>query len=259
MKKNEKTWLPLFGGFYNTIWELDTEYVTDSNGKIIDFDRMILDNEGWEKACCEHIISELNYQLSDFSLRMRFESIHSPKYYNFSNDSCNVVVDVDEKAISKYIYENQSSFEDYLREKYTSYDGFNSRYSNRFADWEEDTQQFKNYSEDNHLLGSILQFICEDIGLSEMNIRDSFDDYAANYITIKPLTWDEVDVDKVFEEHINEMDLEYGDIIFDINDAKSRAELFSTDWKDELSEEVKIKLLESAGITVDQIDEYEII
>jgi hypothetical protein len=53
------------------------------------------------------------------------------------------------------------------------------------------------------------------------------------------------------------MDLEYGDIIFDINDAKSRAELFSTDWKDELSEEVKIKLLESAGITVDTLEDYE--
>lgn len=248
----------MFSGFYHTIWELDTEYITDDNGKIISYDRMDIDHTGWEKACCEHIISELNYQLSDFSLRMRFESIYSPREYNFANDSCNVIMDVDEKAISKYIYENQSAFEDYLREKYTSYDGFWSSYSNKFADWEEDTKKFKNYSEDEHYLGSILQFICEDIGLSEMSIRDSFDEYASSYISIIPLTWENVDIDAAFESSIERMDLEYGDIIFDINDAKSRAELFSTDWKDELSEEVKIKLLESAGIIAEEFEPKEI-
>lgn len=259
MKKNQETWLPLFSGFYNTIWELDTEYVTDSNGTIIDFDRMDIDHQAWEKACCEHIIQQLNSELSDFSLKMRFQSISSPNYYNFSNDSCNVILDIDEQAVSKYIYENQSAFEDYIRENYTSYDGFWSGHSNKFEDWEEDTKKFKNYSENNHCLGALLQFICEHENLSEMDFRDSFDDYADNYISINPLTWDKIDIDTAFEERIAEMDLEYGDIIFDVNEAKSRAEIFSTDWKDELSEEVKIKLLESAGFTLDKLDKYEII
>lgn len=258
MKRNQLTWLPMFGGFYNTIWELDTEYITDDNGKIISYDRMDIDHQGWEKACCEHIIQQLNYELSDFSLKMKFQSIYSPREYNFTNDSCNISVDIDEKAVSKYIYENQSAFEDYLREKYTSYDGFWSSYSNKFADWEEDTNKFKNYSEDEHYLGSILQFICENEDLSEMDFRDSFDDYAENYISINSLRWDDIDIDDAFEASIESMDLEYGDIIFDINDAKSRAELFSTDWKDELSEEVKIKLLESAGIVADEFEPKEL-
>jgi hypothetical protein len=257
MKKNQETWLPLFSGFYNTIWELDTEYYVDEDNNSVDFGRLEIDYQSWEKACCEHIIHELNLELSDFSLKMRFQSISSPSFYNFSNDSCNVILDIDEQAVSKYIYENQSAFEDYIKEKYTSYDGFWSSHSNQFKDWEEDTKKFKNYSENDHCLGALLQFICENEGLSEMDFRDSFDDYAENYIKVLPLNWSDIDIDKAFEECIEEMDLEYGDIIFDINDAKSRAELFSTDWKDELSEEIKIKLLEASKFVADEFGHYE--
>lgn len=249
MKKNVETWLPLFSGFYNTIWELDTDYILDDNNKLVPFDRMILDNKTWEKDVCEHIIEELNCELSDFSLRMRFQNISSPNYYNFANDSCNVIVDVDEKAISKYIYENEAAFEDYLREKYTSYDGFHSSYSNKLIDWEEDTKRFRDYSEGPHLLGAILQFICENMDIKEMDIRDSLDLYGEEYIQITSLTWDDVDLDQAFIDTLPEIDLEYGDVVFDIKDAQNKAILFSTDWRDELSEEIKIKLIEAEGLT----------
>lgn len=150
------------------MWELETDYITDEANEIVPFDRLIINYEDWKKDCCEHIINELNCELSDFSLNMRFQSIHSPKFYNFSTDSCNVIVDVDEKAISKYIYENEGAFEDYLREKYTSYDGFTSGFSNKFIDWEEETKRFRDYSESTHYLGAIISFICDNEGITEL-------------------------------------------------------------------------------------------
>jgi hypothetical protein len=254
MKKNEKTWLPMFSGFYNTIWEFDSENIVDDCYNTVPYNKMEIHHQDWEKDCCNHVISEINHQLSDFSLNMRFESISSPREYNFSNDSCNVVADVDEKAISTYIYENKSAFEDYLRKNYTSYDGFWSSFSNNFSDWEEDTKKFKDYSNNDHYLGAILQFICEEIGLNESDFRDSFNGYEECYTTLLPKTWEDVDVITAFEERIDELDLEYGDVIFHIEEAKRKAELFSTDWKEELSLEIKIELLESAGITAEEFD-----
>lgn len=254
MKKDIKTWLPVFSGFYNTIWELDTEYIVDIKGKYVDYDRMKIDNDNWEKDVCEHIISELSYLLEDFSIMIRFKSISSPSFYNFSNDRCIVSIDIDEKAVSKYIYDNKEEFIEYLGETFTSYDGYNSNYSNKFSDWEEITNNFTSYSDDMNHLNTLLEFICESKDITGMNLRDSLDIYAGEYIEIQDITWDDADIDAVFEECINELDLEYGDVVFEISDAKRRAELFSTDWKDELSEEVKIKLLEAAKLTPDDFE-----
>jgi hypothetical protein len=252
MKKNIKTWTP-FQGFYGTMWELDTDWIEDEQGKIVPYERLNIDYDRWRKDVCEHVVSEMNDRLKDFSLNMRFQSIYSPREYNFTNDSINVICDVDAKAIASYIYENQEAYQSYLTNHHTSYDGFNSFQSNRFVDWEEDTEKFTKLDNNEYTLGSILEFICENEGIEESEFRDNFDKSCYEYIDIIDKTWDDLDVDQIFEQHIDEMDLEYGDIIFDINDAKSRAEIFSTDWKDELSQDVKIKLLSTLELDLNTL------
>ena len=58
-----KTYLPLFSGFYGTTWELDTE-LTDENNNAINYDRLKIDNDKYNRDVCFHIIDELNDELN---------------------------------------------------------------------------------------------------------------------------------------------------------------------------------------------------
>lgn len=255
MKKNTETYLPLFSGFYSTLWELDTESVTDESGNYVNFDRIEADYQSYNRDVCEHIIEYLNDELSDFSVRMKYLSIDSPPFYNFSNDICNITVDVDEEAISEYIYKNRISFEDYLALNYTSCDGFYSKHSNEFSDWEENTKQFKDYTENEHILGSLLEFILENEDVTEYQIFCAYDTSVYEYVSINSLKWEDIDLGEAFEKSIDKVDLYYGYTQFIVSEAKQRSELFTTDWKDELSDDIKIELLEHAGLSAEDFDE----
>jgi hypothetical protein len=227
------------------MWELDTEYIEDEEGKIVPYERLKIDYDRWGKDVCEHVVSEMNSVLTDFSLNMRFQSIYSPREYNFTNDSINVICDVDAKAIASYIYENQEAYQSYLTNHHTSYDGFNSFQSNKFVDWEEETEKFTKLDNNEYTLGSILEFICENEGIEESEFRENFEECSYDYIDIIDKTWDDIDVDQVFKDNVEDIDLSYGDIVFKIAEAQEKAALFGTDWEDELSEEDKIELLSS--------------
>ena len=64
---------------------------------------------------------------------IEIEKVCSPKFYNFSNDSINVKVTFSAeniRNIKNFIQENQEAWKKYLKETYTSYDGFISHHSN---------------------------------------------------------------------------------------------------------------------------------
>jgi len=176
MKKID-TYLPLFPGFYCTIFEPDETIEIDNierqraengvNDLPDDFDFLqYLDYEQYRNDTAESFNDALEAELVTlgFVSGMDFQEVISPKYYNFSNDSVNVEIKLspeNEKNIRKYLLDHKEEFERYIKERYTSRDGFISHYSNDSDDW----LSFE-LDENGHVLGTLLEFICGVEGIS---------------------------------------------------------------------------------------------
>lgn len=155
--KTIKTYLPVFKGFYGSHF-LEPEMDEEDEGKEIDWESYM---EALSKAFCDVVEDEL----SDFVNEIKFEELISPKFYNFSNDSINCEIDVDVNKVNEYLKEYSIDFAKYLKDNYTSCDGFISSHSNSLEDWTE-------WHEDKHKAGSVLQFICENEGITEDCLYD---------------------------------------------------------------------------------------
>lgn len=172
--KKYKTWLPVFPGFYGTIFESDgeseMEYINEQRAEKgleeitdcdVDFDDKTYQNDIAEQCC-----SILEGELEKLKLvsKITMEEVRSPREYNFANDSINIVVEMDaknRKAIKTYVYGHKKEFELYLKENYTSRSGFWSSYSDLFSEWEAETGSFYRFDDPAHYLGAVLQFICD--------------------------------------------------------------------------------------------------
>jgi hypothetical protein len=168
-----ETWLPVFPGFYGTIFEPDEEseieYINDLRNEIglpvLPFEAIKFDYSDYEDEISKQCCAIMERELSGFVTSIQFQSLSSPKEYNFYNDSINIVVELseeNEKTIMKFIIDNISDFQRYIKNRYTSYDGFLSRYSNDPGEWLTDPDLLS----DKHKLGSVLEFIC---GVREIN------------------------------------------------------------------------------------------
>lgn len=164
-KQNVKTFLPAFSGFYNTIWEFKDDDVLDNinchrkenNLPAIEWDNMIINYENYENDVGRSLCENIKNVLCEYIENIEFENIYSPKTYNFSNDVINCIITPNIENIQNFIYNHKVEFKAYLKNKYTSCDGFLSYYSNQFENWGIDTEKFSKFN--SHSLGSILQFI----------------------------------------------------------------------------------------------------
>ncbi|MHA1754676.1 MAG: hypothetical protein ACTSYR_04080 [Candidatus Odinarchaeia archaeon] len=184
--KKFKTYLPIFNGFYNTIFEADGEdqEIDDINGQRtaknlpeISFDDCNFNYDEYHKEVSIDVTKYIEKELKDLNFidSIRFENLYSPKEYNFSNDSINVEIDLSEdniKEIKKFLYDNLDEYKQYLINNYTSCSGFISFNPNTFAGWVELTKDFTDYSGKEHYLGSVLEFICL---MNEINTNSMFE------------------------------------------------------------------------------------
>lgn len=170
--KTINTWLPVFPGFYGTIFESDNEeqYEIDeinferSKKGLTDLklDRFEFDYEEYQNRIAKDCVSFIEDKLKGFVEKIEFQEVVSPKEYNFANDSINIGIHLsndNKKDIIGYILDHKEAFNDYIGEKYTSYDGFMSFYSNNPNDW---IINFNDWVECEHELGSYLEFILWD-------------------------------------------------------------------------------------------------
>jgi hypothetical protein len=135
-----ETYCPLFPGFYNTRFEPSEENEIYSHNQEHDTD-LNYDDFEWdykdykERVACafvedfEHCFQEI------MPVKIRYQSISSPAFYNFSNDSINIEVDLDFPRFMKIVNENKENIREYILENYTSRDGFNSFHSNNVDVW----------------------------------------------------------------------------------------------------------------------------
>lgn len=168
------TWLPIFTGFYNTIFDgsenflesmfadedefqehmpelfesgVSYEYFCSEFWYYADFSRCF--NEAAKSIC--YAITELDS--AGIIIDSDFEDLISPKEYNFKTDSINCEIKYNATKLQKYLDENIEAFTKYIKDAYTSRDGFSSWHSNDVNNW----LDVYNYGE--HAAGSVLQFV----------------------------------------------------------------------------------------------------
>jgi hypothetical protein len=162
------TWLPVFSGFYGTIWEPEADEESEieniNNQRIAKGLRPIVYDEiEWDYADYTYTVSKRittfigTYLKSHkFIKHYAFQELKSPREYNFANDSINVSLTINSKEIERYLETNKESFCRYVKERYTSRDGFISYHSNDGYEWLEELEECLANS---HKAGAILNFV----------------------------------------------------------------------------------------------------
>lgn len=161
--KTVSTFLPLFSGFYGSHWD---EPCFDGEDEIFDLPEgrelwEFVDWQMYHKHIAKGMCNKVETLLNEFVYAIHFDSVVSPRFYNFENDSINCDIEIYRDKIEKYVSENKEAFDKYIRDRYTSRDGFISYYEN-------DGDQFLDgWHDDSHKVGAVLQFICENEGFEE--------------------------------------------------------------------------------------------
>ncbi|HDK27226.1 MAG TPA: hypothetical protein ENG48_09125 [Candidatus Atribacteria bacterium] len=183
-----ETWLPLFPGFYETIYSPNVvvqsycdDYLEDGYNSDIEVE---IDSERWKRDIAKLFIKEFHKAANDsfyeyvnvendwdngrsdnssskrkrYTYKMihsiEFQEIYSPKEYNFSTDSINIIVGFTAENIANIISFVTGSIESctkqekldsdiyscigyYIDEKFTKAPGFIPKYSNNLlsSDW----------------------------------------------------------------------------------------------------------------------------
>ena len=100
-----------------------------------------------------------------------FEMCSMPKYYNFECDRCFakvLITDDVEEEIMDYLEAHHQEWEQYIRRRFTSGDGFFSNYSNNIEDWQMPIRKM-----DWNELAAVIDFILrsEDVDYNDINCQ----------------------------------------------------------------------------------------
>ena len=174
--RTEATWLPVFPGFYNTMFDTEEDYIRFETEMTLDEKREyysavfgegvteeFFDEYFWEcltnreyaiEEVCESICEALK-TIDPIGVikAIKYERLSSPKYYNFSNDSINCKITFDQQVLQKYVDNNIEEFTKFIEERYTSRSGFISSHSNDIKDWRDISELGE------HSTGSVLEFV----------------------------------------------------------------------------------------------------
>ena len=158
---------PLFEGFYNSYLDL-SENIEVGEGEEYSMDEEQFNEIDWKdtnnnvsKFYLEYIKDELKDFFNEIGIiNLDFVKVNSPKYYNYSIDKlvCNIEVNKNKllTELQKYSFE---AWRQFLKDNFTSYDGFISFYPNDPNEWTELIQQ--NFDTDNIIIETLLQFYLE--------------------------------------------------------------------------------------------------
>ena len=158
---------PLFEGFYNSYLDL-SENIEVGEGEEYSMTEEQFDEIDWNKTNENVSKFYLNYfkdELKDFFneigiINLDFVKVDSLKYYNYSTDKlvCNIEIDkgIFVHELRKYNFDN---WEQFLKDNFTSYDGFISFYPNNPSEWTELINE--KIEDDNVIIETLLKFYLE--------------------------------------------------------------------------------------------------
>lgn len=117
----------IFEGFYESnLYNSDCPLLTDFD----EFERRV------GEYATDVIYESLPLPSCSLIKTMKFVGISSPKFYNFETDRLMIEITYDDDALASYCFEhNRNEFEIYLRETFSSYDGFISFVANNVSDF----------------------------------------------------------------------------------------------------------------------------
>jgi hypothetical protein len=158
-----ETYCPLFPGFYGTVFEPDCEDneisgYNEENGTDYGYDDFNWDYTEYENRIAKSFVNRVERELKQFlPIKIEFQNIHSPKEYNFTNDSINVIISLSLDKLIKLIRDRSAAASEYFKSTYTSCSGFISFHSSNINDWLN-----KKYILDDpaHRIGSLLNCLC---------------------------------------------------------------------------------------------------
>lgn len=179
------TYAPCFTGFYGSVFamehliEQELEYYANEYPSILEQvidDNFITDYEGYKNCTaqgyCDGLVSNGSCVLDEYITTCNFQSVCSPRYYNYETDSINcemVLSEENQRNIQNFIHDNASEFREYLKENYSSRSGFLSFMPNTFEEWVTLTDNFlfdgemeKHKENYEHTLGAVLEFIVKE-------------------------------------------------------------------------------------------------
>ncbi len=172
--KTQNTWLPVFTGFYESIFDESDSYIESATqseseyhehypemveaGVPFEFFQYNLwdclnykkGNQGVAEYLCDGI-TEL--ESCGIIQSVQFQAVKSPRFYNFETDSIDCVITYDNDKLMKYLRDNKEALQKYIEDKYTSRSGFSSFYPNTLDYWMNE----ENHNE--HEVGSLLNFV----------------------------------------------------------------------------------------------------
>lgn len=186
-----QTFLPVFNGFYNTLFEnildnateLAIEYYNEQNSTELNYDDFDFNFVSIQNEICKDAVSKIEEKLNEIGINCTiiYENLVSPKYYNFSNDSINIEINFKKfNRVIEILEQNYDSFTQYIKDNYTSRDGFISSFSSYSSDWIEDL--IENSENEAHKVGAVLDFILQEI--EEYKDEDLYFDLYENYYEI---------------------------------------------------------------------------
>jgi hypothetical protein len=166
-----------FSGFYHSLHDsslddaLDQMFSDHATGCSINHklrDRAF-DACQWHLVHTTYALNYANALAAQFKIAMKFESLQSPKEYNFTTDRIFCEIELDEvKRIRAAT--DEKAFRDKIRERFTSCDGFISSYSNDLDEWDEIETW------DHNEVGTLIEAYVEQE--SELLRSDGFDQFA---------------------------------------------------------------------------------
>lgn len=135
-----ETYCPLFPGFYGTHLEPNEENEVYSHnqeyGTDLDYDDFDWHYEDYRERIARAFVARFEREFQDIMpVEIKYQSISSPAYYNFSNDTINIEVDIDFDRLMEIVNEEKENIAEYILDNYTSRDGFNSFHSNNVDVW----------------------------------------------------------------------------------------------------------------------------
>jgi len=179
--KTIKSYLPVFEGFYGSIFESDS--AEDDVFENLEEDGIEIEYGGIEfhykdymdrvsTACIGSIEQYLKHD--GFELTIDFEKVYSPREYNFSNDVIYCTYKLKNKEFKRFVdycKENIKEFETYLDEKYSSRSGFHSFFSTESYMW------FKEYLKEGsdkfeRAFAGVLEFYLKNEGYTVFDMYD---------------------------------------------------------------------------------------
>jgi hypothetical protein len=151
--------IPIFSGTYESVWDIVD---CDDNGNEL---YTVYDHNELMKGICKAYQDNADYIVSELNIpwikKIKFTASYSPREYNFSTDTLDFDITVSKKDLYKALEELKGSldFEKYLRDNFTSYDGFMSFTPNSYQDlYNEILTQGREFEQS---IGAIIRYLVD--------------------------------------------------------------------------------------------------